>query len=358
MTADPQSHRENFLIVRLGAMGDVLHAMPAVAALREALPGVGIGWVIERRWAELLLDPETGAPASAGDQKLVDTIHVVDTLAWRKELFSATTYYGMRRAIDRIRAEHYGVAIDVQGAIKSAVLAKVGGARSVIGFAAPREQISTLLYRRKVQARAAHVLDQNLELVSAAAGQALQLGEFDLPRSPRADAWCEKTLRDLGITRFAILNPGSGWGAKSWPAESYGEVGRRLREMGLQSVINFGPNERELADAVVRSSDGAAQRVSCSIMELVALTRRASLFVGGDTGPLHLAAALKIPCVSLFGPTNPARNGPYGTQSVILRSEKSVTSYSHVADADPGLQSITPDEVIAAASRLLGVAIG
>jgi len=346
------------LIVRLGAMGDVLHAMPAVAALRETFPDAGIGWVIERRWAELLLDPETGASAMAGARKLVDAIHVVDTLAWRKELFSATTYYGMRRAIDRIRAEHYAVAIDVQGAIKSAVLAKMGGARGIVGFAAPREQLATLLYRQKVEARAAHVVDQNVELVSASAGRTLQPGGFDLPRSPRAEAWCEKTLRELAISKFAILNPGSGWGAKSWPAERYAEVARRLREMGLQSVINFGPNERELADTVAGLSDGAAQPVSCSIVELVALTRRASLFIGGDTGPLHLAAALKIPCVALFGPTDPARNGPYGTASVILRSQKSVTSYSHVAEADPGLQSINPDEVVTAASRLLGVAIG
>src|SRR6185369_789497 len=142
------------------------------------------------------------------------------------------------------------------------------------------------------------------------------------------------------------------------PAERYAEVARRLREMGLQSVINFGPNERELADTVASLSDGAARPVSCSIVELVALTRRASLFIGGDTGPLHLAAALKIPCVALFGPTDPARNGPYGTPSVILRSQKSVTSYSHVAEADPGLQSITVDEVVAAASQLLGVPIG
>jgi heptosyltransferase-1 len=358
MTADPQSHRENILIVRLGAMGDVLHAMPAVAGLRESFPEAGIGWVIERRWAELLLDSETGAPASAGDRKLVDTIHVVDTLAWRKELFSATTYYGMRRAINRIRTEHYGVAIDVQGAIKSAVLAKMGGARSIIGFASPREQLATLLYRQKVEVHAAHVVEQNLELASAFAGRKLEAGGFDLPRSPKAEAWCEKALRDLGISKFAILNPGSGWGAKSWPAERYAEVARRLAEMGLRSLINFGPNEQELAETVARESHGAARPISCSIVELVALTRRASLFTGGDTGPLHLAAALKVPCVALFGPTDPARNGPYGAPSVILRSQKSVTSYSHVADVDPGLHSITPDEVMAAASRLLGVPIG
>jgi heptosyltransferase-1 len=339
-------------------MGDVLHAMPAVAALRESFPEAGIGWVLERRWAELLLDPETGTTATASDRKLVDSIHVVDTLAWRKELFSATTYYGMRRAIDRLRAEHYAVAIDVQGAIKSAVLAKLSGARRICGFSSPREKLAALLYRQKVQTRSAHVVDQNLELASAVAGRVLKPGAFDLPRSARADAWCEKTLREFTISRFAILNPGSGWGAKSWPVERFAAVANRLHEIGLQSVVNFGPNEQALANTVAELSDGAAQPVSCSVTELIALTRRASLFIGGDTGPLHLADVLKVPCVALFGPTDPARNGPYGTESVILRSQKSVTSYSHVADADPGLQSITVDEVVRSASKLLGVPIG
>jgi heptosyltransferase-1 len=358
MAETAQTHPETTLIVRLGAMGDVLHAMPAVAALRESLPEAGIGWVIERRWAELLLDPETGAVASASGRKLVDSIHVVDTLAWRKELFSATTYYGMRRAIDRMRIEHYAVAIDVQGAIKTAVLAKLSGARRVCGYSLPREKLAALLYRQTVETRSAHVVDQNLELASAVVGRALKPGAFDLPRSPRADAWRERTLRDFAISRFAILNPGSGWGAKSWPVERFAEVANRLREIGLQSVVNFGPNEQALANTAAKLSDGAAQPVSCSITELIALTRSASLFIGGDTGPLHLAAALKVPCVALFGPTDPARNGPYGARRVVLRSQKSVTSYSHVADADPGLQAITADEVVRAASQLLGVPIG
>jgi heptosyltransferase-1 len=339
-------------------MGDVLHAMPAVAAIRAAFPTTKIGWIIERRWAELLLDPSTGAAAAVAGRPLVDNVHIVDTLAWRKQLFSSTTYYGMRRAISTMRSEHYDIALDIQGAIKSAVLAKLSGAHSTCGFAAPREHLATLLYRHKIGIQAAHVIDQNLELASAVAAHTLQPGDFDLPRSPKAEQWCDKILQDLSPAKFAILNPGAGWGAKNWPAERYAEVAKRLRVIGLRSVINFGPNERELAESVAEFSSGTAQPISCSILELVALTRRASLFIGGDTGPLHLAAALKIPCIALFGPTDPARNGPYGTASVILRNENSVTSYSHVSQADPGLQSITADEVIQAASKLLGVTIG
>jgi heptosyltransferase-1 len=357
MAATQQTHPESILIIRLGAMGDVLHAMPAVAALREANPEAKMGWVIERRWAELLIDPDTGAVATASRRNLVDLVHVVDTLGWRKELFSATSFYGMRRAISRLRAERYTTALDVQGAIKSAVLAKLSGAGRTVGFAAPREKLAAMLYGQKVQARSAHVVDQNLELASALAGHALKPGAYDLPVPPRANAWCEKTLQDYSISKFVILNPGSGWGAKTWPAERFAEVAKGLRQHSVQSVINFGPNEQGLADTVAKLSGGAAIPISCSVTELIALTRRASLFIGGDTGPLHLAAALRIPSVALFGPTDPSRNGPYGNASVILRSSQSVTSYSHVAEADPGLQSITADEVVRAASKLLGESI-
>jgi len=120
-------------------------------------------------------------------------------------------------------------------------------------------------------------------------------------------------------------------------------------------VINYGPGEHELARAAEAASDGTAVAMSCSISELIALTRRARLFVGGDTGPLHLAAALKVPVVALFGPTDPARNGPYGSRSIVLRNSASKTSLSHTSDADPGLLQITTEEVVRAAQQLLEV---
>ncbi|MGE5114140.1 MAG: lipopolysaccharide heptosyltransferase I [Acidobacteriaceae bacterium] len=348
---------ESILIVRLGAMGDVLHAMTAVAALRRATPGTRIGWSIERRWMELLRAPD-GGEASVAGRKLVDTIHEVDTHTWRKHLLRDSTITKMRRAVGAIRAEKYDIAIDVQGAIKSALIARLSGAPAVYGFAKPREQMATLVYSRKVGVRAAHVIDQNLELFSTVAGQSLSAADFELPVSQQAERWCETTLMEVGSRKFAILNPGSGWGAKCWPAERFGEVARRLMEKRIASVVNYGPGEQELAKSVSAASGGAAHPVSCSLTELIALTRRAALFVGGDTGPLHLAAALKVPVVALFGPTEPARNGPYGAASIVLRSERSVTSYSHVAEADPGLQSITVDEVLRAVAQLTGASIG
>jgi len=169
------------------------------------------------------------------------------------------------------------------------------------------------------------------------------------------DADAEKKVSALtaNMARFAILNPGAGWGAKQWPVERYGEVARALGEDGICSLVNHGPGEEELATTVERVSGGAARKISCSIAELIALMRRASLLIGGDTGPMHLAAALKIPVVAIFGPTNPARNGPFGTRSIVLRSASSMTDHSRRREPEQGLLEITPEEVVAAARTLL-----
>jgi heptosyltransferase-1 len=158
----------------------------------------------------------------------------------------------------------------------------------------------------------------------------------------------------LAAGALAMINPGAGWGAKQWPAERYGEVARVLASDGMIPLINFGPGEEELANQVVAASGSKAVAISCSLGELIALTRRARLFIGGDTGPLHLAAALQVPVVAIFGPTDPARNGPYGTKSIVLRDPASRTSLSHTSAPDPGLLRITADAVIAAARTLLG----
>jgi heptosyltransferase-1 len=175
----------------------------------------------------------------------------------------------------------------------------------------------------------------------------------DLPRDPRAEAFIDQRLAELSIGEFAILNPGAGWGAKRWPVQRYGEVARKLAELGLRSILNYGPGEEDLVRGAEAASDGMAQAMRCSIAELIALTRRARLFVGGDTGPLHLAAALHVPVVAIYGPTDPARNGPYGTRSIVLRSSESVTSHARRTEADEGLLGIDSDAVIRAARGLL-----
>jgi heptosyltransferase-1 len=360
---------ERLLIVRLGAMGDVIHTLTAVHALRRAFPNAFIGWLIEERWAELLCAP--GSPrrgVRSALRPLVDEVHTVDLKAWRKSLFSLSAWQRAVTVWNDVRDVHYDAAVDLQGALRSAVLAQLSGARVVYGVAEPRESPASLWYSRKVIARGRHVIEQNLSVAEEVIEREQYVRQrtrlsppeisCDLPCDPQVEARIEKTLLEQGIRDFAILNPGAGWGAKRWPAERYGEVARRLASSGIHALVNYGPGEEDLFRAVSRASGGTAQPMSCTIAELISWTRRAQLFIGGDTGPLHLAAALRVPMVAIFGPTDPARNGPYGTRSIVLRSAKSVTSHARRADVDEAMLEIGSEAVLSAARELLGADLG
>jgi lipopolysaccharide heptosyltransferase I len=345
---------ERLLIVRLSSMGDVIHTLPAAYALREAFPHAMIGWLIEERWAELLC--ASGSPRRgprSPQRPLVDWVHTVKLTGWRKSLFTFSTLQQIATTWNDVREAHYDVAIDLQGAIRSAVLARWSKAPVAYGAAEPRESPASLLYTRRVIARGAHVIDQNLSLAEVVAQKKLKTPRVELPLDPQVESRTDQHLSQLGFSNFAILNPGAGWGAKRWPAERYGEVARRLAENGLRSLINYGPNEEDLVEETVAASGGAAKATQSSLTELIALTRRARLFIGGDTGPMHLAAALGVPVVAIFGPTDPARNGPYGTRSIVLRSSSSATSHARRPQPDEGLLEIGTDAVVAAALDLL-----
>ncbi|MGO9169011.1 MAG: glycosyltransferase family 9 protein [Candidatus Sulfotelmatobacter sp.] len=347
------------LVVRLSAMGDVIHTLPAVYALRQSFPQAFIGWQIEERWAELLCAPGTPRRGPRSPLRpLVDEVHTVNLKGWGKSLFSISTLQGIATVWNDVRAAYYDVAVDLQGAMRSAVLARWSGARVVYGAAEPREAPAALWYTRKAVAQGRHVIEQNLSIAEAITGRQMKLSASDiscqLPNDPQAEAQVGQDLAQRGIGEFAILNPGAGWGAKRWPAERYGEVARRLAGMGICPLINCGPGEEDLFRAVLAASGGTAKPTSGSITELIALTRRARLFIGGDTGPLHLAAALRVPVVGIYGPTDPARNGPYGTRSIVLRSPESLTTHTRRAEPDDALLAIGSDAVAAAAEKLLG----
>jgi heptosyltransferase-1 len=271
-------------------------------------------------------------------------------------MFSDETWREAIAVMREMRTFHYDIAVDFQGAWKSAAVAFFSRAKLRVGFANPREGPASVLYNRRVPMDGVHVIEQAMSLAqpfgATARPQEITADEM-FPRDDAAERWCDEQLTSRGITGFAILNPGAGWGAKQWPAERYAEVARALTFHGLRSVVNHGPTEMPLATEVAQLSAGAAVPIACSIGELIALTRRARLFVGGDTGPMHLAAALRVPVVALFGPTNPVRNGPFATRSVVLRSPESNTSYRHTSKAHPGLMSIGVAEVLRAASQLL-----
>ena len=347
---------KNILIVRLGAMGDVVHSLPVAAALRQAYPQADIGWAIEERWAELLAtraELEAQTSSTSTKKPLVDAVHIVNMKSWLAAPVSTAGWKERKRLKSAMRAQQYGTAIDIQGALKSVWVARASRAKVQAGFATPREPLAKFFYNRKFEMRGTHVVEQGVNLVQELTGRNDLRTEFRLPCDPEAEAWRETELRKRGIAGYVVISPGAGWGAKRWPAERYGEVARALGSWGLQTIVNSGPEEEHLAGTVVETSGGAAQAVTCSIGQLIALARKARLFIGGDTGPVHLAAAMGVNVVAIYGPTNPARNGPYGSKSIVLRSPESKTSHARHLDPEEGLLKITAQDATDAARSML-----
>jgi heptosyltransferase I len=349
------------LIVRIGAMGDVLHAMPAVAALRELHPEWFIGWAIEPGWGELLqswedFDRHPHLPRNAG-KPLVDLWHPVPAKAWAKRPFALSTWSGINTARRVLSMWEYDVCVDMQGALKSAVMGRMAGARVFAGPATPRETQARWFYKQRVPTLSAHVVEQGCELLGAAVGETLLPAKVTLPVDEAAEAWCDRLLAPIVARgeRFVFIAPTAGWGAKQWPAERYGAVAVELGRAGYRTLVNEALGDR-FADGVVAASGGTAMLVPCSVGQMIALVRRAGLVIAGDTGPLHLAAALERPVVGLFGPTDPARTGPYGTNESnarVLRHESSGTDHSRRAETEEGLMQITVAEIVEAALELL-----
>jgi heptosyltransferase I len=326
-----------FLVVRLGALGDIVHTFPAVAALRESFPNAEIVWITHPRW-----------------KFLVESSTLV-TQVWTTETRSI---HSLRKTINDLRSAHWDASIDYQGLWKSAALPFFGGIKRRIGFSSQtiREVGVPLLYTEKVDCATIHIADQNGEL-SLRAGARNPVAPFHLQVPQVDDCGIRDHLQKLGLERYIVLSPGGGWRSKCWPPERFGQLSQLLRDsLGLRCVLNYGPGEEDLALAV-RECSGNADPVPYNgpLGSLMALLRNALCIVGGDTGPLHLAIALGTPAVALFGPTDPARNGPYRSDAIILRAPNVVTTHTRIDHTHSSMLQIQVPEVFDAIRRRLGV---
>jgi lipopolysaccharide heptosyltransferase I len=328
-----------FLVVRLGSLGDIVHAFPAVSALRETFPEAEISWLTHPKWDLLVRSSD-----------LATDIWTIDTRNW----------HSLRGILKRLRQHRFDTAIDYQGLWKSAAIPFLARVPERIGFssATVRESGVPVLYTKRVKVNGAvHVADQNGELSlqagarTATAGVGLQIPDDD-NRIVRARLLAEN------VVDYVVLSPGGGWRSKCWPAERFGQLAKQIfEEFGLRCVINVGPDEEDLSEVVLRSA-GGAQPVSFtgSLGQLMALLKRASAVVAGDTGPLHLADAVGTCVVAIFGPTDPARNGPYRRSGVVLRWEGATTTYKRGDTADESLLHISVDQVMNALRGLRSAA--
>jgi heptosyltransferase I len=337
------------LVVRLGAFGDIVHAIPAVAALRAAHPSACIDWLVSIRYAEVL------DLLSLHDRAII----VGKSRGTNSGIIAGHTgARGLLSVLGELRSTRYDAAIDFQGLLKSAVLARLSGARRVIGFARQhlREPLAGVFYKETSDpGRGLHVVRKNLALGTALGAASVLSFPFIQSRAP------DEVRQQLGLAdheRFAVLNPAAGWPNKRWPVERFGALARLLGERhGLTPIILWGPAERLLAEAVVEASAGTARLApQTSVGDLPSLFGSAALMVSGDTGPLHLAAATGTPIVGLYGPTDPLRNGPWSRDDVTISRFQSCVCHHkrRCCKVNPCLLEITVEEVAAAVDRRLG----
>ena len=289
------------LIVRLGALGDLVHALPVAAALRRAFSHSRIDWLVDVRHRELL-----------------DLVPVLD----RRIAINTSSAGSLLAVIKDLRRSRYDVALDLQGLLKSAALARASGALGVIGFPREllREELASLFYTETAGVDATHVIRKNLSMLKTLGVEVARI-EFPLEgRTPEIAAAARRSLGLGDADRFAIINPGAAWPNKRWPPVYFGEVAAGLaKRHGLRSIVLWGPGEKDLADTVVAAShDSAAVSPGTTLGELVSLARAASVMVSGDTGPIHVAGAVGTPLVGIYGPTNPDRNGPWTSQDLTV----------------------------------------
>jgi heptosyltransferase I len=330
---------DRFLLVRLGSMGDIIHALPSAAALRDTFPNARIDWAVEERWTRLLKNnPDIDNVVSA----------------------NRTSAGGIARTWKKVRGMDYTCAIDFQALYKSALLAFASGAPQRIGFKSSyaREGLAAALYTERLNPRGPHKVDHNFTLVQAAGAQKPGRVRFPVAIEGEEEEAVARELSAKGIQEYFVLNPGGGWMSKCWPAANYGQLHRDLtRRFEWRGVVIFGPGEESLAREVVAAGgDAPPVAMRLGLGPLMALLRRAKFVVSADTGPLHLASALDAPVIGLYGPTDPSRNGPYSRADVVVRNpHASVTTYNRESSNSPAMLSITVEQVVKAVEQRLGM---
>jgi heptosyltransferase I len=348
------------LVIRLSSIGDIVHALPAVAALAESLPNSEIAWAVEERFAELI-----------ANNPFVQRVLPIDTVGWRARWQAAQSPEELVRGLKALRRFRPDATIDFQGLVKSAALAWLSRAPRRLGFAGPwrREALAGLLYTEQVGAEGReHVVEENLALAERLGAHSVprERWQFPLPHDYQAEHDVARRLSELGVEKFIVINPGGGWTSKRWPPAQYAELIRAIEAEGRHFVLATGsPGEEPwIREIVPADSTSRVAYFSSTLAEFVALVRRAALLVGGDTGPLHLAAAVGTPIVAIYGPTRPRRNGPFAPADIALWNQKDSgegprTHWNRGQARRTGyLEGVPTADVLAAVRSRLAVADG
>lgn len=333
-----EANTQRFLVVRLSSLGDIVHTLPAIAALRESFPAARIDWVVDHRWLQL-----------------AEMVLGIDTLIPLQR-----SPVGVAACIWRLRAARYPCVVDYQGLYRSAVLTWSSGGVRTIGFdrSAAREPGSSMFYSERVVPTGRHVAEMNLDLSVRAGARPPRTLQFPLHVPEHELRRVREKIRQQGVADYVVLSPGGGWVSKCWTPDRYGALSLELwRRHGVRSLINVSPAQGQLARSVLSTAgDSNPLVVSPPLQELAALVAGARLVVGADTGPVHLAAALGTRVVALFGPTDPARNGPLPAGAVLRNASCEESTYKRGNTYSDTMLSVSVEQVLEAAEREMSLA--
>jgi lipopolysaccharide heptosyltransferase I len=338
---------DSFLLVRLGSLGDIVHALPAASALRDAYPHARIDWLVEPKWRRILEGNRDVNEIVTLDRGTLSTIH---------------------STVKTLRANNYATAIDFQGLYKSALLPFAARIPRRIGFRSTyaREGLAAKLYTETHNPVGAHKVDHNLTLARAAGASATTAPRFPLSISDQDREVAARELAQRGVTDYFVLNPGGGWQSKLWPPTKYGELCAAFATQypHLRAVVTYGPGEEAMAQEILAAASAGPQAqaqaqatafaIPLALGPLLAVLQKAKFVVSADTGPLHLASALEAPSIGLFGPTDPARNGAYSRDDINVRNLRgAATTYDRGATYSESMLSITVAQVLEAVAERL-----
>ncbi len=334
----PVDSIKRILMVRLGAMGDIIQTLPAAAELKRCFPSASVSWAVEERWTALL-----------EEHPHVDELIAIPLKRLRKTPLNSTVVQEFSAMLSALSSPGFDLAIDFQGLIKSAMVARLTHAACIFGFERNqlRENLAALFYNRFLFSTSTHVVDRYRELASFAANTSPAPDViFHLPNGiPKNDL----------PERYVLVSPAAGWQSKQWPLEYYGELADLLwKNQGIPMLVDCVPGKESAFELIqTRTSADAVVIHPSSIEQLIAATRKATAVVGVDSGPLHIAAALERPGVAIFGPTDPARNGPYGSSLSVLRHEHAKTTYKRETEISASMCAISPQQVYERLSEII-----
>ncbi len=294
---------ERILIIKPSSLGDIIHSLPVLNSLKKCFPHSRIHWVVARNFAELL-----------EDHPMIDRLWIIDKDRWKEPLSFFSNLKELLRLRRGLRAEKFDMVIDLQGLLRSGIIAALTGSALRIGFKEAREG-STLFYTHQIEGgRTLHAVERYLNVLPFTG---CSVKEIDFPLPERV---LSPEFRDLCKEDYAVIAPGARWTTKRWPPERFGEIAKRLP---FKTLIIGSLAEADLATEVVRSSNGKALSLAgkTNLKDLVEIIRNSRLLLSNDSGPVHIGAALGIPTFAIFGPTSPLRTGPYGKNTFVIRSE-------------------------------------